>query len=120
MIKQNSLKALFCNNFFFFYSVNEVLFLRLLRYYLVTFQATQLLSYAYTIHIHRLGSLRYNKKLRFQSRVKLGLRFKICNYAYHSKYILTRTFLNPSRFPPPSPPDPHPQPTEITKMFHCE
>ena len=57
----------------------------------VTFQATQLLSYAYTIQDTFRFQLRYNQKVRFQSRVKLGLRFKICIYAYVSKYILTRT-----------------------------
>ena len=68
---------------------------------LVTFQATQLLSYAYTIQDMFRFQLRCNQKVRFQSRVKLGLRFKICSYAYVSKYILTRTLLNPSRCTPP-------------------
>ena len=62
---------------------------------MVMFQATQLLSYAYTIQDMFRFQLRYNQKVRFQSRVKLGLRFKICSFAYVSKYILRVTLLNP-------------------------
>ena len=65
----------------------------------VTFQASQLLSYAYTLQ--DTFRLRYNQKVRFQSGVKLRLRSKICSYGYVSKYILTKSLLNPSRFPSP-------------------
>ena len=43
----------------------------------------------------------YYQKVCFQARVKLRLHSKIRSYAYVSKYILSKTLLNPSRFPSP-------------------
>ena len=66
--------------------MNEVLFLRLLRYDLVAFQAMQLLSYAYVPSSYAIIS-----KGTFQARVELRLR-SICSYVYVRRYPATLTF----------------------------
>ena len=66
--------------------MNEVLFLRLLRYYLVTLQATQLLSYACVPSSYAIIS-----KGTFSTRVKLRLR-SICSYVYVARYQARLTF----------------------------
>ena len=63
-----------------------MLFLRLLRYYLVTLQATQLLSYACVPSSYAIIS-----KGTFSSRLKLRLR-SICSYVYVARYQATLTF----------------------------
>ena len=86
----------------FFYSVNEVLFLRLLMYYLVLFQATQILSYAYVPTSYTIistsgtfsslsqATLTFQYMLTFQ---KIRLRSKLHSYSATLTFQILLTFL---------------------------